>query len=48
MAENLMKAGYDLLVYNHKIKTQELVEKGATWKDTIAELPVKPMLLLRW
>ncbi len=39
MAENLMKAGYDLLVYNRtKSKTQELVEKGATWKDTIAEV----------
>jgi len=39
MAANLMKAGYKVSVYNRtKAKAQELIEKGAIWKDTIAEL----------
>lgn len=39
MAKNLMKAGYRLNVYNRtKASAQELIELGATWKDTVAEL----------
>ena len=39
MAANLMKAGYKVLVYNRtKAKAEELIEKGATWKDTVAEV----------
>jgi len=39
MARNLMKAGYRLNVYNRTAKSAaELVEEGATWKDSVAEL----------
>ncbi|HHY41750.1 MAG TPA: NAD(P)-dependent oxidoreductase [Thermoanaerobacterales bacterium] len=39
MAANLMKAGYQVVVYNRtKAKAQELIEKGAIWKDTVAEV----------
>jgi 3-hydroxyisobutyrate dehydrogenase len=39
MAANLMKVGYQVMVYNRtKTKAQELIEKGAIWKDTVAEV----------
>lgn len=39
MALNLMKGGYTLAVYNRtKSKAQPLIEKGALWMDTVAEL----------
>lgn len=39
MAKNLLKAGYQLNVYNRtKESAQELVQLGAVWKDTVAEL----------
>jgi len=39
MAANLIKAGYKVIVYNRtKAKAEELIEKGATWKDSVAEL----------
>lgn len=39
MAKNLIKAGYKLLVYNRtKSKAQELIELGAGWKDSPAEI----------
>ncbi|MEA4901759.1 NAD(P)-dependent oxidoreductase [Desulfitobacterium sp.] len=39
MAKNLLKAGYRLNVYNRtKESAQELVQLGAVWKDTVAEL----------
>lgn len=39
MAKNLMKAGYRLNVYNRtKASAQELIELGAIWKDTVAEV----------
>jgi len=39
MAANLMNAGYKVIVYNRtKVKAQELIEKGAIWKDTVAEV----------
>jgi len=39
MALNLMKGGYTLAVYNRtKSKAQSLIEKGAIWMETVAEL----------
>ncbi len=39
MASNLRKAGYDLLVYDvRKESAQPLVDSGATWAETVAEL----------
>lgn len=39
MAENLMKAGYDLAVYTRtKKKAQPLLDNGARWKSTVTEL----------
>ncbi|WP_084278849.1 NAD(P)-dependent oxidoreductase [Anoxybacteroides tepidamans] len=39
MAHNLLKAGYPLVVHTRtKIKATELLEEGAVWKETIAEL----------
>lgn len=39
MAANVMKAGYPLCVYNRtKAKAAELIEAGATWKDTVAQV----------
>jgi len=38
MAENLLKAGYNLVVHNRtKDKAQPLLEKGARWAETPAE-----------
>jgi 3-hydroxyisobutyrate dehydrogenase len=39
MAKNLIKAGYSLNVFTRtKSKADELVEAGANWKDTVADL----------
>jgi 3-hydroxyisobutyrate dehydrogenase len=39
MATHLIKAGYSLLVYNRtKAKTDELVQLGAKWTSTVAEV----------
>lgn len=39
MAEHLIDAGYTLSVYNRtKEKANNLVEKGATWSDTVEEI----------
>lgn len=39
MAKNLIKAGYEILVYNRtKPKAQELIELGAAWKNSPAEI----------
>ncbi|HEX7063514.1 MAG TPA: NAD(P)-dependent oxidoreductase [Bacillales bacterium] len=39
MVVNLLQAGYSVLVYNRtKSKADELVERGAKWKDTVAEI----------
>lgn len=38
MAQNLMKAGYELSVYTRtKAKAAAVLEKGASWRDTVAE-----------
>ncbi|WP_051261074.1 NAD(P)-dependent oxidoreductase [Desulfovibrio inopinatus] len=39
MSKNLLKAGYEVLVYNRtKSKAKEVVDEGATFVDTLAEL----------
>lgn len=39
MAGHLMKAGYDVIVYNRtKEKALPLVEQGAVWKETVKEV----------
>ncbi|OZU89136.1 oxidoreductase [Virgibacillus indicus] len=39
MAANLQKAGYPLNIYTRtKVKAKELLELGAKWKDSVAEL----------
>ncbi|RLL42105.1 NAD(P)-dependent oxidoreductase [Oceanobacillus piezotolerans] len=39
MARNLMNAGYAVNVYNRtKAKAEELIEKGAVWKETVKQL----------
>lgn len=39
MASNLLKGGYNLYIYNRtKEKALSLIEKGATWKDSVSEL----------
>lgn len=39
MASHLLDAGYEVLVYNRtKASADSLVQKGAMWKDTVAEL----------
>lgn len=39
MAKNLIKAGYKLFVYNRtKEKAEELIEKGANWKNSPGEV----------
>lgn len=47
MAKNLLKAGYRLNVYNRtKASAQELVELGATWVETVAELAVQSQVVI--
>ncbi len=39
MAQHLLQAGHDLFVYNRtKSKADRLVEKGATWCETVADV----------
>jgi 3-hydroxyisobutyrate dehydrogenase len=39
MASHLMKAGYEVLVYNRtKEKALSIIEKGAKWKNSVAEV----------
>ena len=38
MAGHLMNAGFEVSVYNRtKSKAQKLIERGATWCDTVSE-----------
>lgn len=47
MAKNLLKAGYRLNVYNRtKASAQELIELGATWRDTVAEVAEESQLVI--
>lgn len=39
MAAHILNAGYTLVIYNRtKSRAQALIEKGAVWKDTVAEV----------
>ncbi|MEQ6390770.1 NAD(P)-dependent oxidoreductase, partial [Bacillaceae bacterium S4-13-58] len=47
MAENLLDAGYNLIVHNRtKSKAENLLEKGALWAETPAEVAEKSDLIL--
>ncbi|MGI5857834.1 MAG: NAD(P)-dependent oxidoreductase [Tepidanaerobacteraceae bacterium] len=47
MAKNLIKAGHRVIVYNRtKAKAQELIEMGAGWKDTAAEVAGKANVII--
>lgn len=39
MAAHLLRAGYQVLIYTRtKTKAEELIQQGAVWKETVAEL----------
>ncbi|MCC0565187.1 MULTISPECIES: NAD(P)-dependent oxidoreductase [Brevibacillus] len=47
MAAHLMKAGYEVLVYNRtKQKAEELLAQGAVWKDQISELAAEADVII--
>ncbi|EHQ88836.1 NAD(P)-dependent oxidoreductase [Desulfosporosinus youngiae] len=47
MAGHLLKAGYQVLVYNRtKASAEDLINTGAVWQDTIAELAGKSNVII--
>jgi len=47
MASNIMKAGYTVNVYNRtKSKAEDLIEQGANWKDTVAEVAASSQVII--
>ncbi|WP_342453844.1 NAD(P)-dependent oxidoreductase [Ammoniphilus resinae] len=47
MASNIMKAGYTVNVYNRtKSKAEDLIEQGANWKDTVAEVASSSQVII--
>ncbi|WP_047152764.1 NAD(P)-dependent oxidoreductase [Aneurinibacillus tyrosinisolvens] len=47
MAGHLLKAGYPVLVYNRtKSRAEELIQQGAQWKDTVAELAAEANIII--
>lgn len=47
MAGHLLSAGYQVLVFNRtKAKAEELIEKGAIWQDTVAELAARSNVII--
>ncbi|ADU32373.1 NAD(P)-dependent oxidoreductase [Evansella cellulosilytica] len=47
MARNLLKKGHEVLVYNRtKAKTAELVEEGAVWCETVADVAKKADVII--
>lgn len=47
MAMHILEAGYTVNVYNRtKARAQELIEKGAVWKDTAAEIAKNSDLII--
>ncbi len=47
MASHLISAGYQVLVFNRtKAKAEELIEKGAIWQDTVAELAAQSNVII--
>ncbi|MGG2065336.1 NAD(P)-dependent oxidoreductase [Bacillus sp. S14(2024)] len=47
MATHLIKAGYTVLVYNRTpARSQELIENGAIWKETVAEIAAQANIII--
>ncbi|MDI3533645.1 MAG: 3-hydroxyisobutyrate dehydrogenase [Thermosediminibacterales bacterium] len=47
MAANLIKAGYNVLVYNRtKSKAEELIKLGAEWEDSVADIAKKANVVI--
>jgi len=47
MAGHLLKAGYQVLVYNRtKASAEDLIDMGAVWQDTIADLALKSNVII--
>ncbi|NRD77039.1 NAD(P)-dependent oxidoreductase [Bacillus sp. BRMEA1] len=47
MATHLLHAGYTVLVYNRtRTRTKELLENGAIWKDTVAEIASEAHIII--
>lgn len=47
MVRNLLKAGYPVLVYNRtKSKAASLVEEGAEWKETVADVAAQADVII--
>lgn len=47
MALNLMKAGYPVSIYTRtKEKAKELIQKGAIWTDTVADIAAKTDVII--
>lgn len=47
MAGHLLKAGYQVLVYNRtKASADDLINMGAIWQDTVAELAAKSNIII--
>ncbi|MGG2065658.1 NAD(P)-dependent oxidoreductase [Bacillus sp. S14(2024)] len=47
MVTHLIKAGYTVLVYNRTpARSQELIENGAIWKETVAEIAAQANIII--
>lgn len=47
MAGHLLRAGYQVLVFNRtKSRAQELIQMGAVWQDTVAELAARSKVII--
>lgn len=47
MASHLLKAGYKLVIFNRtKAKAEELIQQGAIWCDTVAEVAAQTNLII--
>lgn len=47
MADHLLRAGYQVLVFNRtKDRAEELIEMGAVWQDTVAELAARSNVII--
>ena len=47
MAGHLLRAGYQVLAYNRtKARAEELIQMGAVWQDTVAELAARSDLII--
>ncbi|MHB8075554.1 NAD(P)-dependent oxidoreductase [Desulfosporosinus fructosivorans] len=47
MAGHLLKAGYQVLVFNRtKARAEELIQMGAVWQDTVAELAARSNVII--